>query len=400
MESNLEQLENLARLAKETTSEGRQELLRKVTGMFLKSPPDALNNTEVEYFGAVMGHLVIEMEMKVRQHLAETMSDVDAAPYELIKNFGNDEIEVARPVLMKSGVLQDTDLIDIIKQCSQEHLMAVSTREKVSEQVADVLVEKGNDRVLGSLAGNAGAELSRNAMENMVARSEGGDRALNEALVMRDNMPADLMQKMYNHVSSALREYILSQGVDFDESQIDEMLDETREWLTKEGGGGKLTEAEKYIQRKAQLNQLDQALLLKLMREGRVQEIIAGIALLCKIDIPTARQTLFDKSGEKLAVVCKALEFDSNVFLQLVEMSNSLGKRDESDKAMLLGVYGRITTESAQRAMRFLRTRQKIKKENTSSKREWGGSTPGHELINGDGCDACYFVHWQGVRRD
>ncbi|MCH7831526.1 MAG: DUF2336 domain-containing protein, partial [Proteobacteria bacterium] len=159
----------------------------------------------------------------------------------------------------------------------------------------------------------------------------------------------------------------------FDESQTDEMLDETREWLTKEGGGGKLTEAERYIQRKAQLNQLDQALLLKLMREGRVQEIIAGIALLCKIDIPTARQTLFDKSGEKLAVVCKALEFDSNVFLQLVEMSNSLGKRDESDKAMLVGVYGRITTESAQRAMRFLRTRQKIKKENTSSKREWGG---------------------------
>ncbi|MCH7831814.1 MAG: DUF2336 domain-containing protein, partial [Proteobacteria bacterium] len=236
MENNLEQLENLARLAKETTSEGRQELLREVTDMFLESPPDALNNTEVEYFGAVMGHLVIEMELKVRQHLAETMSDIDAAPYELIKNFGNDEIEVARPVLMKSGVLQDTDLIDIIKQCNQEHLMAVSTREKVSEQVADVLVEKGNDRVLGSLAGNAGAELSRNAMENMVARSEGGDRALNEALVMRDNMPADLMQKMYNHVSSALREYILSQGVDIDESQIDDMLDETREWLTKEGG--------------------------------------------------------------------------------------------------------------------------------------------------------------------
>jgi len=373
MESNLEQLENLARLAKETTPEGRQELLRKVTGIFMESPPDTLNNTEVEYFGDVMGHLVKEMEMKVRRHLAETMSDVDAAPYGLIKNFASDEIEVAQPVLMKSGVLQDTDLIEIVKQCSQEHLMAVSTREKVSEQVANALVDKGNDQVLGSLAGNAGADLSRNAMETMVARSEGGDGALNEALVIRNDMPADLMQKMYNHVSSALREYILSQGVDFDESQIDEMLDETREWLTKEGGGGKLTEAEKYIQRKAQLNQLDQALLLKLMREGRVQEIIAGIALLCKIDIPTARQTLFDESGEKLAVVCKALEFDSNVFLQLVEMSNSLGKRDESDKAILLGVYGRITTESAQRAMRFLRTRQKIKKENTSSKREWGG---------------------------
>ena len=270
-------------------------------------------------------------------------------------------------------LLQDADLIEIVKQSSQEHLMAVSTREKVSEQVADALVEKGNDQVLGSLAGNDGAELSRNAMETMVARSEGGDEALNEALVMRDGMPADLMQKIYNHVSSALREHILSQGVDIDESQVDDMLAETGEWLTEEGGGEKSSEAEKYIQRKARLNQLDQALLLKLMREGRVQEFIAGIALLGKIDIPTARQTLFDKSGEKMAVVCKALEFDSNTFSQLVELSNTLGKRDESDKANLVGIYGRITKESAQRAMRFLRTRQKIKKDESSSLKKWGG---------------------------
>ncbi len=372
MNTDLKNLENLAKLARETSPEGRQQLLREVTDMFMASPPGALNSTEVEYFGDVMGHLVFEMEMKVRQHLAETISDFPAAPYELIKKFASDEIEVARPVLMKSGVLQDADLIEIVKQCSQEHLMAVSTREKVSEQVADALVEKGNDQVLGSLAGNDGAELSRNAMETMVARSEGGDEALNEALVMRDGMPADLMQKIYNHVSSALREHILSQGVDIDESQVDEMLAETGEWLAEEGGGEKISEAEKYIQRKAQLNQLDQALLLKLMREGRVQEFIAGIALLAKIDIPTARQAFFDKSGEKLAVVCKALEFDSNAFSQLVDLSNTLGKRDKSDKEMLVGVYGRITKESAQRAMRFLRTRQKIKKDTSSSTRKWG----------------------------
>lgn len=158
--TDLKNLENLARLAKETSSEGRQ-------------------------------------------HLAETMSGVGAAPYEQIKKFASDEIEVTRPVLMKSGVLQDADLFEIVKQYSQEHLMAVSTRDRVSEQVADALVEKGNDQILGSLAGNVGAELSRNAMETMVARSEGGEEALNEALVMRNGMPADLMRKMYSHVSSA-----------------------------------------------------------------------------------------------------------------------------------------------------------------------------------------------------
>ncbi|MBI2978321.1 MAG: DUF2336 domain-containing protein, partial [Rhodospirillales bacterium] len=156
MQNQLEHLENLARLAKEASTEGRQELLRQVTNLFMESP-EALSQTEIEYFGDIMGRLVFELEMKVRQHLAETISGVGAAPLDLVKRLANDAIEVARPVLMKSGILKDADLIEIVKNCGQEHLLAVSKRATVSEKVADALVEKGDEKVLGSLAGNAGA---------------------------------------------------------------------------------------------------------------------------------------------------------------------------------------------------------------------------------------------------
>ena len=338
--------------------------------MFLETP-EALSNTEVEYFGEIMGRLVFEMEMKVRKHLAETLSDVGTAPRELLTKLANDEIEVARPVLMKSGVLQDADLLEIVKMCGQDHLKAVSQRSRVSEQVADALVEHGNDDVLGSLAGNAGAALSRTAMETMAERSEDGNEDLQEALVTRKDLPSDIMQKMYVHVSSALRQHILDMGVEIDESVVDEMLDETAAWLESDEDA-QMSPAERFIQRKDQLNQLDTGLLVKLMRQGKVAEFIAGIARMAKVDLATARQTIFDKSGEKLAVICKSLDVDDATFAQLVDLTDADGKRDKGDKDILVGVYSRITPESAQRAMRFLRTRQKLKKDGSETQKDWG----------------------------
>ena len=371
MDNSLKHLESLARLSKQTSPEGRQNLLREVTDMFIGSPPGSLSDSEMAHFGDIMDKLAFDLEMKVRKHLADTLSDVDAAPHELLTRLASDEVEVARPLLMKSGLLRDSDLMEIIKQCSQEHLLAVSMRAKVSEHVSDALVEKGNDTVLGSLAGNAGAELSPSAMETMVERSEGGNDDLQEALVTRKDLPKELIQKMYKHVSTALREHIIAQGVEIAGGEVDVLLAEAQDWLSSEDGKENPTPAEKFIERKEQLHQLKPELLVKLLREGKVLEFTAGIAKMSKIDLTTARQAILDESGEKLAVICKSLEIDNNMFSQLVNLMDSEHKRDEGDKKILVGVYGRITIESAQRAMRFLRTRQKMQK-SPSSEKEWG----------------------------
>jgi len=370
MQNNLDHLESLARLSKETSSEGRQELLREVTEMFMVEP-EALNETEIKYFGDIMGKLAFEVEMKFRRHLSETMANVDAAPPDLVKKLANDEIEVAQPILTLSGVLQDSDLLDIIKQCGQEHLQAMSMRQTVSESVSDAIVEKGNDDVLGTLAANPGAELSRNAVETMVVRSEGGNENLQEALVMRDGLPPELLRKMTRHVSEALRQHIVDQGLDVEMNEVDQLLAEAEDWLGAGTGGEGSSPAEKFILRKEQLKQLNPPLLVKLMREGKQAEFIAGMARLGKISLDTARQSVADESGEKLAVLCRALEFDDGMFSQLLDLMDPKGKRDAGDKKILVGVYGRITPESAQRAMRFLRTRQKMQKE-TTSKKSWG----------------------------
>lgn len=364
MSDKIERLKNLVHLARETTSEGRRKLLREVTDLFLETP-ETLNKNEVAQFGDIMGQIAYDLEMSVRRHLAEQLAGVDAAPHGLVTKLANDEIEVARPVLQESGVLRGEDLLEVVKIRSQEHLLAVSVRENVSKRVADGLVARGNDSVLESLAKNKGAQLSHAAMETMMSRAEANE-ALQEPLVMRSDVPPELLKKIYSHVSSVLRDHILSSGLDV--SQVDGLMAETLDWFQSVEKEHIPSPAEKFIIRKEKLNQLNKELLLQLAQQGKIPEFVAGMARLGKLDTATARRAILDQGGEKLAVVCKAIDFDAAAFSNLLILTDPDGKLSQVERDALLGVYDRITMEAAQRAMRFLRTRQ--------SMADGGGGTP------------------------
>ena len=369
MSDKTTRLGNLVLLAKEPTSEGRRKLLREVTDLFLEAP-ESLKNNEVDQFGDIMGQIAYDLEMSVRQHLAERLAGVEAAPRGLVTKLANDEIEVARPVLRESGVLLDEDLLEIVKIRSQEYLLAVSVRENVSERVSDGLVARGDDTVLCSLAGNEGARLSRAAVETMMSRAEANE-ALHEPLVMRSDVPPDLLKKIYSHVSSALRDHILNSGLDV--SQVDGLMAETLDWFEEEEKGYIPSPAEKFIIRMEKMNQLNKELLLQLAQQGKIPEFIAGVARLGKLDMATASRAILDQGGEKLAVVCKAIDFDAAAFSHLLILTDPDGKLSEDERDALLGVYCRITMEAAQRAMRFLRTRKAVAGGGgTVTRKEWG----------------------------
>ncbi len=364
MANNLERLENLVQLAREPSPEKRRELLRDVTDLFFETTGQ-LNEHETEYFSDIISEIAFSMEMDVRRHLAERLSELDTAPKGLTNALANDEIEVARPVLMKSKVLQNADLIDIVKRLSQEHLLAVSKREKVSEEVSDCLVERGNDNVLVSLASNQGAELSHNAAMTMVSRSKQNER-LHEPLVSRRDLPPDLLNEMFWHVSAALREHIISSVDSIDEREVEDMLAETKVWFSAGQSEDTLSQPERFIIRKEKMNQLDAALLVQLIRQGKIPEMVAGLARLIKADMPMARRIVFDEGGEALAVACKAIGIDRATFSDLIMLLDSKSERTRDEREMLLGIYGRITQEAAQRTIRFWRTRRRFMKSDSA----------------------------------
>ena len=360
MAEKLAHLESLARLTKENSEDGRQKLLREVTDMFMQSPEN-LNEREIAYFGEIMCGMIHQVEAMVRQHLSETLASVGNAPHDLILTLANDELDIAFSVLQSSEVLQDDDLVEIVEKQTQEHLNVIAQRATVGETVTDVLVQKGDDTVLGTLVGNNGAQFSRKGMETAVERVKDNDD-LELSLVKRKDVPADLAQDMFWRVSDAMREKILNASEDMDESQVDEILLEAEKWFAEQKGKGPLDQAEKFIARKDKLGQLDAGLLLAQIRQDKLPEFIAGLGRLININTSIVREAVFDPESEKLAVICKAADIDFDVFGEYIYCINLNAETEEKDMEALLGVYQRIDPKIAQRTLRFLRTRITLQK--------------------------------------
>ncbi len=349
-------LESLARLTREESEEGRRELLHEITDMFMATP-ESYSEQEVAYFGEIMVHIAAGVEAMVRQHLSETVAAVANAPAALVKSLANDEIAIALPILTTSEALAEKDLVEIVNNQSQEHLKAISKRPTVSERVTDALTVKGDDEVLETLADNIGARFSRGGMETITSRAKDNEK-LSQSLMKRHDTPDDLTKDIFWRVSWAMREKMLGKDSEFSVDDVDAMLKETEEWFDGQDARSKLNPAQKFIIRKDKLGQLDNDLLIELLREDKVPEFVAGIGRLAKIDPKTASQTVFDPTAERLAVVCRALDMNFDLFAEILMLTNFDGTREHEATDAILGIYEQITPKAAGRALRFFRTRK------------------------------------------
>ena len=131
--------EHLLRLARDKSARGREELSEAVSDLFV-GESEAPSDKERALMEAILHQLIREAESSVRRLMSEKLADIPTAPRDLIKMLANDEIEVAVPVLKKSTVLQDADLIEVIRNRTMEHQLVIAVREHVSEQVSGALV--------------------------------------------------------------------------------------------------------------------------------------------------------------------------------------------------------------------------------------------------------------------
>ncbi len=368
MTAHTRKLENLIEVAHEASSEKRRELLEGVTDLFMDDGP-GLNDQEQVIASDILGKVITEVEREVRARLSYRLADLDNAPAELIRQLASDEIQVARPLLERSGVLSDQDLIEIINKQGKEHQLSVSLRGSVSEGVTDALVATGDDEVMLSLIKNAGAEISRGAMETIVDRSESSE-ILHEPLLKREDLPPDLMHNMFWWVSSALKKHILTE-THVDEAAVDAILAEAEQGMVgdSEEEEDRLSRVERAVRRRMRLGQLNQDALVQYLRRGQVSEFIAGLGYLTDIDQKTARRIVFTPGHEAVAVACRAKGFDLSTFSTIVllldgatdDNSDGVEKqlRRPEEVAELLELYKEVPVETAKRAMRFWAIRQK-----------------------------------------
>ena len=164
--------------------EKRVSTLRQVTDLFLQDE-ERLSEDQVKVFDEVLCVLVARVESRVRAELSARLAPAEHAPFEVVQRLARDnEIAVAGSVLTGSNILRTSDLVEIASTKGQDHLLAISGRENLPEAVTDVIVDRGEGRVIRKLANNASARFSETGYSKIVTRSE-TDAELIEILGLR-----------------------------------------------------------------------------------------------------------------------------------------------------------------------------------------------------------------------
>jgi uncharacterized protein (DUF2336 family) len=117
-------LAKLFDMARDRTPVGRRALADKV-GDFYFAGHD-LSKREHDLIVDILRQVIRDAETDVRLGLAERLAVHEQAPHDLIVTLANDRIEIAEPILLRSDVLQDPDLIDIIRRHAEEEQIGVA----------------------------------------------------------------------------------------------------------------------------------------------------------------------------------------------------------------------------------------------------------------------------------
>jgi uncharacterized protein (DUF2336 family) len=182
----------------------RLRMLERVSDLFMAGSR-CYSDEQLALFDDVLVQLTAEIEVNARAKLSGVLAGTDRAVPKVIRLLAfDDAIEVAAPVLSQSPQLSDDDLVENASTKSQDHLLAIAQRIRLSELVTDVLVNRGDRRVRRSVAGNAGARLSLAGCEKLTTHAR-SDRALAYAMLCRSDVPRQYFLKLIENASASVR---------------------------------------------------------------------------------------------------------------------------------------------------------------------------------------------------
>lgn len=346
--------EELLRLARNRSAAARVQLSEIVSDLFFNTNR-VLSEQERAAMADILRQLIHDVEISVRKHLAIRLSDEPEAPSELVYILANDAAEIAHPVLTRSAVLQDPELVEIIRNRSLEHQLAIAMRASISPVVCDALVKTENETVVESLLNNQGAEIAQETMSYLVEQSQRVD-AFQNPLIRRQDLPEDLAKRMYWWVSAALRTEILEKH-ELDPNQLDDVMASAVQAAVRSDGTANKSgvAASRLVSRLITKHGCSAELLIRLLKAGEVLLFEQVIEQGAELRRPLVQRLVYETGGEGLAILCRALDFAAEDFLSLMTLCRKARpeklETQHIDHVSAETIYGRIRQDAAQKVL-------------------------------------------------
>ena len=310
-------------------------------------------------FGEIIGRLAEEIEIAARVRLANKLAPCNNAPINVIKKLAFDEsIDVAGPVLRQSERIDAKTLVENARSQSQQHLLAISKRKSIPDDVTDVLVTRGNTEVATSVAANEGARLSSRGFLHLVKRSE-DDSILAEHLGMRKDIPRRLFQQLISKASEEVKTKLERERPDIG-SQIQTVVTDVAGTIhAKFGPASKSYFAAKRIVGKLhQQNGLNEEKIFEFAYSLKFDETAVALSLLCALPIDVVERALVDENKEAILILAKALDLSWSTTMALLFLGAANYRITARDLDTMKNEFARLNIEASKNVLKVYRSRR------------------------------------------
>jgi len=348
--------QDLIKLAQDNSKGSKKVLMENISDLFLSSE-GRLNDHERVLMNDIMVKLLKNVEKRIRTDLAERLADSDEMSLELVTMLANDHIEVAQPILEKSSLLKDEDLIETIRNRTDAHRLAIAIRAHVSTDVSEELIEHGSEDVIETLVRNENAELSQASIDYLVQESRSVDR-FQEPLLNRNDLSFELAHKMYWWVSAALRRKIVAE-FDVDQTALDDALEMVTKTVANKHDEteGVMSKAIHLVRNLAEQKKLNFDFVVSSLRQERINIAVAALAELSGLSVKIIWRVLRERNDESLAVISRAIGLEKNqfssMFLLILQTNSGPKARSTSILNSMVKLYDTIQPDNARAAVRY-----------------------------------------------
>ena len=282
------------------------EAARRISELFLQGAAN-FRSDHVDLFDGVLIGLVPHTELTERADLAERLSMLGNAPRALVGQLAReDEISIAGPLLRRSAVIDERALIEIARMKGQGHLLAMSERPKLSTDLTDVIVRRGDREAVRRAAGNAGAMFSLAGYSTLIRRA-GQDGVLTLKVGQREDLSGPQLRDLLAGSIDVVRRRLFEVVKPARQADIKQAMSEIIGRPERVESRRDFAPAQRTILALHGAGELNEAALLGFAKAYKYEESVAALSAMSAVKIATLDRLISGDRHDPILIVGKTI---------------------------------------------------------------------------------------------
>jgi uncharacterized protein (DUF2336 family) len=232
----------------------------------------------------------------VRRALADVFAGCEDAPPTVVHALANDQPDVAEPVLQRSPLLLDSDLVEMVASGDPNRQIAIASRARLPRSVSAAIAEVGSAEASLTLLENRDAETVPFSLDRIVERF-GHLAVIRDVILSRDNLPAATRQALVVKLSETLADFVTARewlAEDRARRITREACEKATIALASDSEEG---EVRPLIRHLRQSGQLTAGLILRSLLSGNIELVEEALADLAQVPLSRAVGIIHDGRG-------------------------------------------------------------------------------------------------------